>query len=193
MWQIILFILLILGLILAVLFVFKPFQQAYTPTWVEVATEQVNNEVLGEKIVNKPQELADQSKSSLQQTVTRVAESVNKYIEEKFNQVLGNDKKSESVEVIVINQQDTSVIADEVLSFNLLGDKNKKFKLIKGKKYSFKFENLPTGFCVFINNQKYQINQDSLVQIQFSSSGNFPIKLDHCDESAKDYGQFEVN
>jgi hypothetical protein len=155
--------------------------------------ESVESSVLGQekKIEQESKEIINTSKDGVQDNISQTAESINNFLEEKVAQVLGQKNEVPKVEVI-----EPGVVVegiDQELKFDLTKDKNRKMSLKVGSKYLLDFQNVPEGFCLYINNQQYQLSDSKKILFQFSSSGNYPLKMDFCDSKHKDLGEFEVN
>lgn len=148
--------------------------------------------VLGqEKIQEQSKELISTSKDSLQGNVNQTAQTINDFIEDKVSQVLGQKNDPPKIEII-----EPGVVVEGVnqeLTFDLSKDRSRKMNLKVGSKYLLDFQNVPEGFCLYINNQQYQLSENKKILFQFSSTGSYPLKMDFCDNTQKDLGEFVVN
>jgi hypothetical protein len=182
MWQWIILIVFIISLGIGGILFFGPSKSISTPGWIDSVVK-FKEDILGERSVSDyPEELVDESKDSLREEIKNKTGSVVEVINQKASDVLGED-----VEVEVVETQDVEQ-GSQVISFT----SGKKLSLKKGVMYSLKFPDIPNGQCVFINGQKYQVGEGEVVQIKFTSSGAFPLKIDYCSPTEKSLGEVVV-
>jgi len=67
-----------------------------------------------------------------------------------------------------------------------------KLNVNKNTKYYLEFKNLPSDQCLFIDNKKYEFGAGKIKEIQFNSSGKYPIKTSSCNVEDKEIGEFLV-
>lgn len=197
-----LIIALIAILCLGLLIWFKWFKfsknQLYTPIAKTLA------EVLGFPQDNKQdykrdgKNFFDQTKDSLTQNSQKTIESVKTtvYNEAKttldnvFDKQTSEDKNGKEVNITVLGVTNQTADEDSFV-IDLAKDQNLNMKLSLNKKYYFKFKNIPTNYCIYINNLKHPISEGTL-EIQFTKTGNYPIKASSCEINDKNIGTLIV-
>lgn len=98
----------------------------------------------------------------------------------------------EEVDVKITSPSNSPPNSEGLYVIDLSKDGNIKLGLSKNKKYQLKFLNVPLNFCLYIQSKKYTINNESGVELQFSSGGNYPIKANLCDLQDKNIGELVV-
>lgn len=188
MWTWLLVITLILvGALGGFIFLTQPQKKTLS---LDTQTEQLSEKVLGQtKIDEDSKELVAEGKDSLKDQIQQAADGVNNFIEEKVSQILGEKKAAPEVKVVSESEE---VFSDVQLVFDFKSDKNKKVILKKGVKYLLDFQNIPEGFCLLIGGVQYQLDQQKKLLLSFGSSGSFPLKMDFCQATQKDLGEFLV-
>ncbi len=151
---------------------------------VENITE-AKDKILGVKDSVEPKKTVEKTKEESKSKVESTAISINTFIDN----VLGQ-KTSDEVEVTLEDKRDSLATLLEV---DLSEGRDLKLSLKRGKAYQIKFSNIPSGFCLYIANQKYELDNSSYVSLKFSDSGSFPIKMDYCEATGKNIGELQVN
>lgn len=130
------------------------------------------------------------SEEAVNTVKTTVYNQAKTTLDNVFNKPISNDQTSQVASVTVlgvssINNVDPTYIVD------LSKDTNLSLSLSVNQKYYLKFQNIPQNYCIYINNNKYPLNNE-LVEIQFTQGGNFPIKANSCDLNDKKIGTVTV-
>lgn len=178
-----------------------------SPSKTDLASPFIQNlgKVLGfSKSIPSPKEATDnlinRTKNSAQENAQKSIETVksNVYNEAKtaldsvFNKQDNNKQANNpgvNVTVLGISSSDNtkpSYIID------LSKDSSLNLNLSVNQKYYLKFQNIPTNYCIYINDKKYPLN-DGLIAVEFTQGGNFPIKANSCDLNDKNLGTLTVH
>ena len=193
---IIVFILLGLG----VFFYFK------SPVRTDLASPFVQNlgRILGFTKTILPKENADnllnKTKTSAQENAQKSVETVKTTVYNQAKTALDNVFNKQASNEQVVNNQTVNVTVLGVSStdnvkpsyiIDLSKDSSLNLSLSVNQKYYLKFQNIPKDYCIYINNDKYPLN-DGIVEIQFTQGGNFPIKANSCNLNHKNIGTLTV-
>lgn len=142
-------------------------------------TNQERPDILGKT----SQFIEDQSK--------KAARNLGDLLGEKARNTLENIlPKSETPKVSPIDQ--STVDTKAVTTIDLSKNSIVKLTLSKNNKYYLNFINVPANYCLYIGPDKYPIPQDKDLEIQFTSSGLFPLKANVCDLGDKNLGEITV-
>ncbi len=193
MWQWLIGILIIVLIIGGVWWWLNPGKKISTSDLVSGITSW-EDKVLGtkEETINNlrevPLDLANQTKTDIQHSITNSASSIN----QTLDSVLGIKNLNPSQEVVVNIVTPGPTANSNLLTFDMSQSQNLHLKLAKNTKYLMKFNNIPAGFCLYIINNQYKLSGDQLLEMSFANSGTFPIKMDKCETSVKNLGEFVV-
>ena len=139
--------------------------------------------------------LFDQTKDSIGNNAKKNIESVKDLAYNEAKTTLDNvfNKQSDNTQQVTVSVLGVTN-ADQnkpIYNIDFTKDQDLKLNLTVNNKYYLKFQNLPQNFCIYINNNKYPIN-DGLIEIQFAKGGNYPIKANKCDLDEKNIGTLTV-
>lgn len=145
---------------------------------------------------NQPNNLITQTKDSFKENAAKNIETIkeNVYNEAKttldnvFNKQASNNNQVVSVNILGVTNSDTD---KESIVIDLTQNNDIKLNLSLNKKYYLKFQNIPQNYCLYIDNDKYPL-KDSTIEIQFSQTGNYPVKANSCDLNEKNIGTLTV-
>lgn len=145
---------------------------------------------------DKQNNLLSQTKDSLETNTQKTVDDVKTNIYNSVKTTLDNvfDKQTEDekdkVAVNILGVTETSS-DDSSINIDLSKDTNLNLSLSVNKKYYLKFQNIPANYCIYINNNKYQLS-DKVIEIQFIQGGSYPIKTNSCDLNDKNIGNITV-
>lgn len=143
------------------------------------------------KIQDKTTDLVLGTKEGLQEQVQGVADTVNQFLDQTTNTILGKKPASWPVTVVVLEKTPENTNAP-ITQIDFLKDRQLKLVIPKNTPYYFEFQNVPADFCLYLNQNKYKIEGPKIVAVQFSESGTYALAADFCEPGAKDIGQLVV-
>jgi len=151
------------------------------------------------------------NKQDIKKDTERLVKQTGDSLLEKSGQTLGTFKDNlyQKTQEVVDNvfdrkQQDKKETVAVVLDIQNADPKNErlildmtqastlKLNINKNTKYYLEFKNLPSIQCLFIENKKYEVGAGKIVEIEFNSSGKYPIKTNSCNVEDKEIGEFLV-
>lgn len=133
--------------------------------------------------------LVVQAKDTLQKDVLGASNSINNFIEQTAGNLLPKNSKNGTVEISVSPSQ---IVDQDLIQIDLLKDRKLKIKITKDKESYFKFQNVPSDFCLYLNQKKYPIESGKIVSIKLPERGTYPISFDFCDAEIKNIGEILV-
>ncbi len=148
---------------------------------------------------NRATNLLDQTKDSFSKNTEEAANTVKTTVynqakttlDNVFNkQSNSNDSTTQVANVTVLGVSNTNNV-NCCYTIDLSKDTNLNLSLSVNQKYYLNFQNIPQNYCIYINNNKYPLN-NGIIEIQFTQSGNFPIKANSCDLNDKSIGTLTV-
>lgn len=144
-----------------------------------------------------PPSLIDQSQSTLenksQQLTGTLKDSVFNTAQSGLDTIFNKQPtNSTPVTVQVLDPSSTSITQQSITVVDLSKDNNLKLALPRSSKYDLQFQNTQSNQCLYINANKYPIENSKIIEIEFSSSGSYPIKVNSCDLNDKVIGEFDV-
>lgn len=129
-----------------------------------------------------------------QKGVDTVKNTIYNQAKTTLDNVFNKQPPSDKPEVISVNILGVTTNPDidkQSYDFDFNQSSELKLNLTINKKYYLKFQNIPTNYCLHINDRKYPISE-GIVEIQFSQSGNYPVKANSCDLDEKHVGTLSV-
>ncbi len=201
MWKVIFLGLLALIIAIAIFFWVKYFPSTKADSIGFYKSKSVNDvkpsgNVLGvgdDPSKNQINNFFNKTKDSLQKnsqnTIKSVTDQVYNQVQNTVNTVFDKSSPQSSVTVNILG--DSSPPADSII-IDFLKDTSLKLNLKKGDKYHLQFKNIPANYCIYISNNKYQISDTQLIELQFNSNGTFPIRLNLCEMNDKNLGEITV-
>lgn len=158
-------------------------------------TSTKEQKVLGEITITKPdlpknptQDLLDNTTNSLEEFSENLADSLYESSHDLVDKVF-NKSAAEEVNVSVLTSPTNH---GNLTVFDFNRDNNLQIKLLKNTKYQFKFQNNPPNFCLYIDGQKFQLEEGKIIEILFNKGGNYSIKANACDLQDKTIGTITV-
>lgn len=100
--------------------------------------------------------------------------------------------KVDKSNLVTVNILGVSKVPPDSIIIDFLNDTNLKLNLKKGTKYYLQFKNIPINYCLYIADNKYQVTDNKLVELQFNLSGTYPIRLNSCEVNDKNLGELVV-
>ena len=155
--------------------------------------DEISGAVLADTAESQINDFFDQTKDTLQETSQNLIETVkDQTYSQTQNTVDAIFNKSISDTTVAINilQDYNPPPGSFIIDFSK--DSNLKLSLNKGVKYYLQFKNIPTNYCLYIIDNKYQIIDTKIVELQFNSSGTYPIRLNSCEVNDKNLGELVV-
>lgn len=177
--------LVILALIIAVAaFLVKPASEN---------SEKKPGQVLADTAKDQINNFFDQTKDSLQETSQNLIDTVK---DQTYNQAQNTVNtvfdKPDPTSLVTVNILGVSKVPPNSITIDFLNDTNLKLNLNKGIKYYLQFKNIPLNYCLYISDNKYQVSDNKLIELQFNSSGTYPIRLNSCEVNDKNLGELVV-
>lgn len=133
--------------------------------------------------------LANQSEKTAN-TVTKV---VSEKKEQVITQVLGTNDPPVVITIPASAVSGLQSSGQDVIIMDFAKNDKLTLKLKKGTKYYIQFKNVPDNSCFYINEIKYQIENDKILQIEFQRSGDFKLTTNSCELNFKEMGSFSVD
>lgn len=152
--------------------------------------------VLADTAKNQVNNFFNQTKDSLQENsqnlINTVKEQTYNQAQNTVNTVFDKSNPTTSSTTVTVNILGVSNPPPDSITIDFSKDTNLKLNLKKGTKYHLQFKNIPSNYCLYIGDNKYKINDSELIELQFNSSGNYPIRLNLCEVSDKSLGEIVV-
>ncbi len=198
MWKILFLVVLVFTIAVAVFFLIK-YYPSNKPDKINVdKTKSVseNNppgKVLADTANNQVNHFFNQTKDSLQETsqnlISTVKDQAYNQAQNTVNAVFDKSSPKPNVEVNILG---VSNPPPDSITVDFLKDSNLNLNLNKGIKYNMQFKNFPSNYCLYIADNKYQINDAEIIELQFNSNGTYPIRSNLCEVNNKNLGQVIV-
>lgn len=143
----------------------------------------------------KTDNLIDKTKDSFEENSKKTIDTAKTNLYDSAKTALDNvfdkqDSSENKVQINIVTGEDVKNTNAEY-TIDLSKDTNLNLSLSVNKKYYLKFKNLPNNYCLYINGNKYALNDD-VVEIQFTKGGSYPIKTNSCDLNDKNIGNITV-
>jgi len=149
--------------------------------------------ILGDTVQKPIDNFLNQTEDSLQKKSQNLIDAVgNQAYNQAQNTVNAIFDKSNSPPAVTVNILGASNAPPGSFVVDFLKDTNLKLSLNKGIRYYLQFQNTPSGYCLYIDNNKYQISNNETIELQFSSNGTYPIRLNSCEINDKNLGELVV-
>lgn len=182
-------ILVVVALILGIVFWW------ISPSTLKKQASTKETKVLGEITITKPdlpenptQELLNNTTNTIQELSEQAMDSLYESTQSLVDKVF-NKSSEENVNVLVV----ASLTGQNNLTvFDFTKDSNLQIKLAKNTKYQFKFQNIPSNFCLYIDGQKFNLEEGKIIEIMFNKGGNYGVKANACDLQDKTIGTITV-
>jgi hypothetical protein len=126
-------------------------------------------------------------------TAENVAQVVNNQKQQVITQVLGTNDPPVVITIPASSAQDLQSSGQDVITMDFAKNDTLNLKLKKGTKYYIQFKNVPGNTCFYINETKYQIENDKILQIEFQKSGSYKLSTNSCELNFKEMGSFSVD
>lgn len=167
--------------------------------------DQIFGRVLGEHTIPStppipnPLNLIPQTENMVrdatEQASNDLKDSLHQTLQNSLNQVLGQQPIAEVTQpnnptIQIANS--TPPATQPISIIDLAKDSNIKIYAIKNSKYYLQFQNTPPNNCLYLNGNKYPINNNQTIEIQISTSGTYPISINSCNLSDKNIGEISV-
>lgn len=122
----------------------------------------------------------------------KTAQNLGDLLGEKTRSTLDDilPKKNQPPKVSTIDK--AAIDPKAVSTIDLAKDSTVRLNLTKNNRYYLGFANVPANYCLYIGTNKYPIPQDKNLEIEFTSSGLFPLKANACDLGDKNLGEITV-
>ena len=129
-----------------------------------------------------------------QNAVNNIKETIHDKAQEALDTVFNKQTSDEKViSVRVLTADNTSVgVGQKVYDIDLSKDANFKVTLSKNSKYYLKFQNVLPNYCLFIEDIRYEIQNNQILEVQFSSTGTYAIKTNSCNLTDRHIGEIIV-
>jgi|SRR3989338_6043430 len=150
-----------------------------------------------QSLVPKPNDLIEGAKDYLanqtEKTADNVTQVLNTQKQQVITQVLGTNDPPVVITIPASSAQDLQSSGQDVITMDFAKNDTFNLKLKKGTKYYILFKNVPSNTCFYINETKYQIENDKLLQIEFKKAGNYKLSTNSCELNFKEMGSASVN
>lgn len=154
----------------------------------------VKPEILSQLANNAGKLMQKRIKKESRSVVTSAVSSVNKYVQEQSQAVLG--------EKIGINLQikpDTEIVEDvpdqqldNIILIDYATAKDLSLDLSANQTYYLDLRNVPEGYCLYVDQISYSVNKDEYLSLSFSNSGSYDLAFDKCDKKLQKFGRVVV-
>lgn len=144
------------------------------------------------KIQEKTTDVVLDTKSNLQEQVQGVADTVNQFLDQTTNTLLGKKPQSQAPATVVVLEKAPQNSNAPITQIDFLKDRQLKLVIPKNTPYYFEFQNVPADFCLYLNQNKYKIEGLKIVAVTFAESGTYTLAADFCEPGAKDIGRLIV-
>lgn len=145
------------------------------------------------KTQDLPEEIVLGTKDNLQDQVKKTAATVNNFLDQTADKLLGKKQQTTVVIDIIAKESSSNQSNQNTTQIDLLKDRGLKINMPKNTKYYFEFQNVPSDFCLYIAKQQYKIESTKIVALTLLESGTYPVSLDFCDLENKSIGNIIVN
>lgn len=195
MVKIIIIIIVIILALLLLLFLFKDFTKK---------TSDSVSDTLGQTVIRYQNSVKD-TQNNLEQNSKDAVNNIKETVYDKAQEVLDtvfnkqsfssnkqtSDDQVATVRVITANNPPVGE-DQKIYDIDLSKDTNFKVTLSKNSKYYLKFQNVSPNYCLFIENKRYEIENNQILEVQFSSSGSYAIKTNTCNLTDRHIGEIIV-
>lgn len=158
------------------------------------------NQPPGKVLVATISNLFNQTKQSLEKTSQNITNTVK---EQAYNQAQNTvntvfDKPNPTIspstttDKVTVNILGVSNPPTGSFIIDFSKDSNLKLSLSKGVKYYLQFKNTPQNYCLYIADNKYEIIDSRIIELQFNLGGTYPIRLNSCEVNDKNIGELVV-
>lgn len=195
MAKIIIVIIIIILALLLLLFLFQDFTKK---------TSDSVSDTLGQTVIRYQDSIKD-TQNNLEQNSKDAVNNIKETVYDKTQEVLdtvfnkqsfSSNKQTSDDQVAtvrVITANNPSVGEDQkVYDIDLSKDANFKVTLSKNSKYYLKFQNVSPNYCLFIEDKRYEIENNQIIEVQFSSIGSYAIKTNTCNATDRHIGEIIV-
>ena len=138
--------------------------------------------------------LQNKAKQQSRSVVISAVSSVNKYVREQSQAVLG-----EQIGLELLTQPEAEVVKDvpdkqldNIILLDYLTVNDLKLELKPNQQYYFDLRNVPEGYCLYVNEESYLITSKEYLNLSFPNSGNFSLAFDKCDKKLQKFGEIIV-
>lgn len=152
----------------------------------------VPSKVLGDSVQSPINNFFNQTKDSLQETSQNVLNSVKDQVYNQTQNTVNTIFDKSNPTIVTIKITEVSSPPPGSFTIDFLKDSNLKLNLNKGSKYYLQFKNIPSDYCLYIGDNKYQITSSKITEVQFNSNGTYPIRLNFCEVNDKNLGELVV-
>ncbi|TSC86024.1 MAG: hypothetical protein G01um10147_1028 [Microgenomates group bacterium Gr01-1014_7] len=147
--------------------------------------------------VSSLQNSVEDTKENLEQksndSVNNIKDTVYETAKNTLDTVFGkNETKKETVSINEVSTPLPDDKSSNVYSIDLSKETNLKITIAKNNKYYLKFANVPSDYCLYIKDQKIELVSGKIIELQFPSSGSFPIKTSICNFTERSIGEIIV-
>jgi tRNA-binding EMAP/Myf-like protein len=147
----------------------------------------------GKKVVEQETDrIVKNSTNSINSQVKNTVDTVATYIKEKSETVLGamtetgTNVAMEQVENLPSDQK------NKVINIDFHNPKKEKYTFLANQTYYLKISNLPINQCLFVNQNKYTVDENKFIKLEFSKKGNHSLLFDYCNSEDKVWGEIVV-
>lgn len=137
-----------------------------------------------------------QAKDLVEGNSQKVADSAKDtaYLEAQsaLDRVFGKESSKDTAQAVFVSVEDAgNNQGHNVYNIDLSKTTNLKLNLQKNTDYYLKFQNTPADYCLYINESKHPI-KDQTVKLIFTSSGTYSLKANTCNLDDKVLGELTV-
>lgn len=141
-----------------------------------------------------PQGLIAGVRDTIDQIQKDSADKINSLIVEQKKEIAKHllDEQQSKVLVTPILPTDTNQSQQKIIVIDLLRDTDLLFNIERGEKIYLTFKNARVGYCLYIDDTKYNIIEGQSLELEFITTGTFSLKTNLCDLNYSEHGQFIV-
>lgn len=141
-----------------------------------------------------PRDLVAGVRDTIDQIQKDSAQNFNKLIDEQKKAIAKQLLNKQEAEVLVTPKTltDTDQSQQKIIVIDLARDTNLLFNIKRGEKIYLTFKNARAGYCLYINDSKYNIIESQSLELEFLTAGTFSIKTNFCDLKFLEHGKFIV-
>ena len=141
-----------------------------------------------------PQDLIAGVKDTIDQIQKDSADKINSLIIEQKKEIAKQLLGEQQSKVLVTPTQPTDINQSQqkIIVIDLARDTNLLFNIKRGEKIYLTFKNARAGYCLYIDDTKYDIINDQSLELEFVTTGTFSLKTGPCDLNYSEHGKFIV-
>lgn len=188
MVKIITIIIVIILTLLLLVFLFQDFTKASSDSVSDTLGQTVTR--YQNSVKDTQNNLEQNSKDAVNNIKETIYDKTQEVLDTVFNKQTSDDQVAS---VRILTSDNTSVGQDQkVYDIDLSKEASFKVTLSKNSKYYLKFQNVPPNYCLFIEDKRYEVENNQILEVQFISTGTYAIKTNSCNLTDRHIGEIIV-